>query len=148
MHWILITMLRFPFITVRRIRLQCRPCWLDSSCNGTYRRHRCQFLMGYDRNCCWKLLLCAKIDDGIAAAVFSTSTGVLQITAPPPPFVTEWDTENTTGAATGSGVITLPLISAGSYNIRADWGDGQVDKISAWDDTRKPTAIRQAVHIQ
>lgn len=44
---------------------------------------------------------------------------------------TSFITEFTVGAGES---ITLPLVSGGSYSFLVDWGDGNVDEISAYDD--------------
>lgn len=47
-----------------------------------------------------------------------------------PTFRTTWDTELTT---IGNKTIVLPLVSTGVYDFYVDWGDGNTDIITAWD---------------
>lgn len=47
------------------------------------------------------------------------------------PFVSTW---TTTGA---DQVVTLPLISGGTYSFGVDWGDGNQDVITAWNQSEK-----------
>lgn len=48
------------------------------------------------------------------------------------PFVSTWNTANTSGGSSASNQIQLPLFSGGSYNFIVDWGDGNSDTITAW----------------
>ena len=48
------------------------------------------------------------------------------------PFVSTWNTANTSGGSSASNQVTLPLFSGGSYNFIVDWGDGNIDTITAW----------------
>jgi surface protein len=48
------------------------------------------------------------------------------------PFVSTWNTANTSGGSSASNQVTLPLFSSGSYNFIVDWGDGNIDTITAW----------------
>ena len=48
------------------------------------------------------------------------------------PFVSTWNTANISGGSSASNQITLPLFSSGSYNFVVDWGDGNLDTITAW----------------
>ena len=41
------------------------------------------------------------------------------------PFISTWDTQGTSN-------ITLPLYSGGTYNFTVDWGDGNKDKITSY----------------
>jgi surface protein len=49
-------------------------------------------------------------------------------------FVTYWDTSRTSTGSSTSTQIKLPLVSGGTYNMLVDWGDGNDDTITAWDD--------------
>lgn len=46
-------------------------------------------------------------------------------------FVSKWNTAMT-GTST-SYQITLPLVSDGTYDFTVDWGDGNIDPITIWD---------------
>ena len=50
-------------------------------------------------------------------------------------FVTTWKTDNT--GTSSSTQISLPLDSAGSYNMLVDWGDGTTSTITSWSDSAK-----------
>jgi surface protein len=50
---------------------------------------------------------------------------------PPPPFVSIWS------IPTNGDTITLPLVSNGTYDFIVDWGDGNVDQITSWDQSDK-----------
>ena len=45
------------------------------------------------------------------------------------PFVSVWDTT----LGNGNLKITLPLVLSGNYNFTVNWGDGNTDTITAWD---------------
>lgn len=47
-------------------------------------------------------------------------------------FVSEWTTTNTSAGSSGSDEIQLPLISTGEYDFTIDWGDGNFDEITTW----------------
>ena len=47
------------------------------------------------------------------------------------PFISTWTT------TTSDQVVTLPLISGGTYSFGVDWGDGNQDVITAWDQAEK-----------
>ena len=47
-------------------------------------------------------------------------------------FVSSWNTSNTSGGSSASNQIQLPLVSSGSYNFIVDWGDGNQDTITTW----------------
>jgi hypothetical protein len=46
-------------------------------------------------------------------------------------FKTQWNTAN--GGVSASNQIKLPLQSSGTYNFEVDWGDGNSDTITVWD---------------
>jgi surface protein len=48
------------------------------------------------------------------------------------PFVSTWNTTNTSGGSSASNQVALPLFSTGVYNFIVDWGDGNTDTITAW----------------
>jgi len=49
-----------------------------------------------------------------------------------PPFISIWDTTNTSGGSSLSNQIQLPLVNGVTYYFDIDWGDGTVEKISSW----------------
>ena len=49
-----------------------------------------------------------------------------------PPFVSTWNTANTSSGSSTSTQVKLPLISAGTYNFIVQWGDGNSDTITVW----------------
>ena len=46
-----------------------------------------------------------------------------------PEFISVWDTT----LCDGNPTITLPLVDSGNYNFSVNWGDGNTDTITAWD---------------
>ena len=61
--------------------------------------------------------------------------GSLDITTPIPPttgFVSLWNTANTSGGSSTSTQVQLPLVATGTYNFVVDWGDGNTDTITTW----------------
>lgn len=47
-------------------------------------------------------------------------------------FTSTWNTANTSAGSSASTQVKLPLILAGTYNMRVEWGDGNQDTITAW----------------
>ncbi len=52
-------------------------------------------------------------------------------------FVTTWDTRNTSDGSSNSNQITLPLVESKNYFFTVNWGDGEYDLITSWDDSDK-----------
>jgi surface protein len=51
------------------------------------------------------------------------------------PFVSNWDTTQTSGGSSLANQIQLPLEIGGTYNFTVDWGDGSpIDTITVWND--------------
>lgn len=48
------------------------------------------------------------------------------------PFISTWRTTNTSVGSTALNQVKLPLISAGTYNFVVNWGDGNSDTITTW----------------
>lgn len=48
-------------------------------------------------------------------------------------FVSTWNTTNTASGSSASNQVTLPLASDGVYDFTVDWGDGNQDAITAFD---------------
>lgn len=51
------------------------------------------------------------------------------------PFITVWNTENTSTGSSNSNQIKLPLVSNGTYDFWVDWGDGITQNIKLWNQT-------------
>lgn len=49
------------------------------------------------------------------------------------PFISTWNTVNTSTGSSASNQIKLPLINSASYDFTVNWGDGTSDIITAWD---------------
>ena len=65
-----------------------------------------------------------------------TSTPTLTPTSTPlPSFMSTWDTTNTSPGSSASNQIHLPLELTGTYNFTVDWGDGNTDLITVWNQT-------------
>lgn len=47
-------------------------------------------------------------------------------------FISTWNTEQTSAGSSNSVQIKLPLVSTGTYNFTVDWGDGNTDTITTW----------------
>lgn len=47
-------------------------------------------------------------------------------------FVSTWNTENTSAGSSTSSQVSLPLLSSGTYDFVVDWGDGNTDAITTW----------------
>lgn len=47
-------------------------------------------------------------------------------------FVSTWKTDNISTGSSTSVQAKLPLVSTGTYNMTVDWGDGNSDVITAW----------------
>lgn len=52
----------------------------------------------------------------------------------PRSFISIWDTTKTSIGSSNSDQITLPLIATGTYDFLVEWGDGNTDHITAYDD--------------
>jgi surface protein len=48
------------------------------------------------------------------------------------PFVSTWKTNNTSAGSSTATQVKLPLISTGTYSFIVDWGDGNSNMITAW----------------
>jgi surface protein len=58
--------------------------------------------------------------------------GALNVNSTSTSFVSLWNTANTSGTTSLSNQIQLPLVSSGTYNFIVDWGDGNTDTITSW----------------
>ncbi len=54
------------------------------------------------------------------------------VTAPNLPFISQWNTSNTSAGSSASNQVALPLESTGTYSFTVDWGDGNQDSITVW----------------
>lgn len=61
-----------------------------------------------------------------------TTGGVVNLTD----FISVWDT-------TIESTIELPLVSSGNYNFSVNWGDGNTDTITTYDQAEKLTLMQQ-----
>jgi surface protein len=52
-----------------------------------------------------------------------------------PPFISTWNTNNTSGGSSANNQIQLPLNAGGSYYFTVDWGDGSEDTITSYNQT-------------
>ncbi len=50
-------------------------------------------------------------------------------------FVSTWKTDNTSTGSSNNNQVRLPLMSTGTYNMTVDWGDGNSDVITVWNQT-------------
>jgi len=48
------------------------------------------------------------------------------------PFVSVWNTSNTSVGSSASNQVSLPLHLSGVYNFSVDWGDSTTDTITSW----------------
>ncbi len=48
------------------------------------------------------------------------------------PFISTWDTRNTSGGSSNSSQIKLPLYNGGDYDFIVDWGDSTIDIITVY----------------
>ncbi|MGE8342849.1 MAG: hypothetical protein ACN6OI_17610 [Flavobacterium sp.] len=47
-------------------------------------------------------------------------------------FVSTWRTSNTSTGSSAATQVKLPLVSSGTYNFIIDWGDGNTNTITTW----------------
>lgn len=62
----------------------------------------------------------------------TSTTTTTTTTIAPSAFVSTWRTTNTSGGSSSSNQVKLPLQSGGTYNFTVNWGDGNNDVITAW----------------
>jgi surface protein len=58
-----------------------------------------------------------------------------EVVPPPPPptsFISTWETTNTSTGSSGANQVRLPLQSNGVYNFTVNWGDGNTDTITTF----------------
>ena len=74
----------------------------------------------------------------IATEITVVSKGIcnnsisIHIQQEPLPFVSKWNTSNTSESSSDANQIKLPLISQGIYDFNIDWGDGIINNITSW----------------
>ncbi len=61
---------------------------------------------------------------GLRATIYARQKGL--------PFVSTWKTDNTSTGSSTATQVKLPLVSAGTYNFIVDWGDGNTNTITTW----------------
>jgi len=54
-----------------------------------------------------------------------------------PAFISTWRTTNTVAGGSASNQIRLPLVNSGVHNFTVDWGDGNSDVITVWNQTER-----------
>jgi len=74
--------------------------------------------------------ICGVINDGVNSSVYSISSGPVTITALP--FISSWKTDNTSTGSSSNNQVKLPLDFAGTYNFVVQWGDGNSDTITSY----------------
>ena len=67
-----------------------------------------------------------------AALAFLGLTTTTAAQATETSFISTWRTTNTSAGSSGASQVRLPLISGGTYNFTVDWGDGQTDTITSY----------------
>ncbi|MHA2248936.1 MAG: BspA family leucine-rich repeat surface protein [Candidatus Kariarchaeaceae archaeon] len=63
----------------------------------------------------------------------TNSAGINQLEISDDTFVSKWDTTLISSGSSQSDQIRLPIESSGTYNFVVDWGDGNTDLITTWD---------------
>jgi surface protein len=63
---------------------------------------------------------------------YNYSTCNIIVPAIPVSFISLWNTSKMSLGSSNSNQIALPLESSGSYNFTIDWGDGNTDTITTW----------------
>ena len=62
-------------------------------------------------------------------------------------FVSSWNTANTTVGSSSSTQVKLPLQSDGTYNFIVEWGDGNSDTITVWNQAATThTYVRSGIY--
>lgn len=61
--------------------------------------------------------------------------GDLTVSSPSLSFISNWDSSNTSPFSSALDQIQLPLNPVGTYNFVVDWGDGNTDTITSWNQT-------------
>jgi hypothetical protein len=70
--------------------------------------------------------------DGVGVVEIQGFTGAVNLSREQPFFISSWKTDN---AGTSSfNQITIPTTSLGSYNCTVDWGDGNIESITSYND--------------
>jgi len=62
----------------------------------------------------------------------TSTTTTTTTTIAPSPFVSTWRTTNTSAGSSNSDQVKLPLQSGGTYNFTVNWGDGNTNIITTW----------------
>jgi surface protein len=67
-----------------------------------------------------------------ATTTTTSTTTSTTTTAGPLSFISTWDTTKTTSGSSNSNQVKLPLQSNGVYNFTVNWGDGNTNIITTW----------------
>ena len=59
----------------------------------------------------------------------------VQASSDPSSFISVWNTTLTSSGSSGTNQVKLPLESGGNYDFTVNWGDGNSDTITSWDQT-------------
>ena len=72
-----------------------------------------------------------------------SATGLFNCPLPPATgaFVSVWDTRNLSGGSTNEFSVMLGLMSQGNYNFSVDWGDGNVETITSYNNRTHAYAV-------
>ena len=72
-----------------------------------------------------------------------SATGLFNCPVPPSTgtFVSVWDTRNISGGSTNEFSVMLGLMSQGNYNFSVDWGDGNVETITSYNNRTHAYAV-------
>ncbi len=69
---------------------------------------------------------------GISPFLSTTGGGGNKGGGPNLTFESQWKTDNTSAGSSASDEVSLPLLSGGTYNFTVNWGDGNSDVITVW----------------
>nr|MDO8113769.1 BspA family leucine-rich repeat surface protein [Candidatus Sigynarchaeota archaeon] len=78
---------------------------------------------------------CTHASEGIEPYAFYIDAVYISSQTSRSAFLSRWDTTLTSGGSSNCSQVRLPLESNGTYNFSVDWGDGNADKINAWNQT-------------
>ena len=71
------------------------------------------------------------------ARVVNTISDLTPIPPVLPAFVSTWKTDNTSTGSSTNTQVRLPLTGTGTYNMTVDWGDGNSDVITVWNQAER-----------
>ena len=67
--------------------------------------------------------------------VLLVSATLLSVSVKATPFSATWNTSQTSANSSNASQVKLPLESVGTYNFFVDWGDGNSNTITVWNET-------------